>query len=97
MFTPGCGADFFGQLPDGFFLGGESRQMRGQRDFWVFSEQMIGRQGLGAVNVQHGGRQPRSEEHSLNSSHVAISYAVFCLKKKKTTEQGLHRDRWSET
>src|SRR5690625_1649536 len=24
----------------------------------------------------------RSEEHTLNSSHVAISYAVFCLKKK---------------
>src|SRR5439155_17914290 len=24
----------------------------------------------------------RSEEHRLNSSHVAISYAVFCLKKK---------------
>src|SRR5690606_10961026 len=23
----------------------------------------------------------------LNSSHVKISYAVFCLKKKKTTEQ----------
>src|SRR5207344_3399142 len=22
---------------------------------------------------------PRSEEHSLNSSHVRISYAVFCL------------------
>src|SRR2546430_17191922 len=28
---------------------------------------------------------PRSEEHSLNSSHSQISYAVFCLKKKKTT------------
>src|SRR5690625_5821111 len=27
----------------------------------------------------------RSEEHSLNSSHVAISYAVFCLKKTKLT------------
>src|SRR5690606_41815880 len=26
----------------------------------------------------------RSEEHRLNSSHVKISYAVFCLKKKKT-------------
>src|SRR5207302_8068625 len=26
---------------------------------------------------------PRSEEHTLNSSHVKISYAVFCLKKKK--------------
>src|SRR5437899_9594653 len=25
----------------------------------------------------------RSEEHSLNSSHLGISYAVFCLKKKK--------------
>src|SRR5207249_5583297 len=22
---------------------------------------------------------PRSEEHTLNSSHVSISYAVFCL------------------
>src|SRR6266581_9638492 len=26
----------------------------------------------------------RSEEHTLNSSHPSISYAVFCLKKKKT-------------
>src|SRR5438477_8661399 len=28
----------------------------------------------------HGGR---SEEQRLNSSHMSISYAVFCLKKKK--------------
>src|SRR5690606_3734643 len=28
-------------------------------------------------------RPDRSEEHRLNSSHVKISYAVFCLKKKK--------------
>src|SRR5439155_11483709 len=27
----------------------------------------------------------RSEEHTSNSSHVAISYAVFCLKKKNNT------------
>src|SRR5207249_12208395 len=27
--------------------------------------------------------QARSEEQRLNSSHVSISYAVFCLKKKK--------------
>src|SRR3989475_4236061 len=26
----------------------------------------------------------RSEEHTSNSSHSQISYAVFCLKKKKT-------------
>src|SRR5690606_41176373 len=28
----------------------------------------------------------RSEETRLNSSHVKISYAVFCLKKKRTRE-----------
>src|SRR5690625_8006058 len=33
-----------------------------------------------------GTRTPRSEEHRLNSSHVAISYAVFCLKKKTRRE-----------
>src|SRR5438874_9009235 len=27
----------------------------------------------------------RSEEQRLNSSHVEISYAVFCLKKKKNS------------
>src|SRR3712207_8498036 len=27
-------------------------------------------------------RPYRSEEHTLNSSHANISYAVFCLKKK---------------
>src|SRR5262245_9767567 len=30
----------------------------------------------------HSGN-PRSEEQRLNSSHLGISYAVFCLKKKK--------------
>src|SRR5439155_21227784 len=29
--------------------------------------------------------EQRSEEQRLNSSHVAISYAVFCLKKKIVT------------
>src|SRR5438477_5717018 len=29
----------------------------------------------------------RSEEHTLNSSHMSISYAVFCLKKKKHRRQ----------
>src|SRR5699024_12803310 len=31
-----------------------------------------------------GGRRDRKSTR-LNSSHVSISYAVFCLKKKKTT------------
>src|SRR5262245_65280455 len=29
----------------------------------------------------------RSEEHRLNSSHLGISYAVFCLKKKKNIKK----------
>src|SRR5256885_12253768 len=41
---------------------------------------------LGAALAQLGFvelRFERSEEHTLNSSHLVISYAVFCLKKKK--------------
>src|SRR2546430_5617542 len=30
-------------------------------------------------------RRRRSEEHTSELSHSQISYAVFCLKKKKTT------------
>src|SRR5688500_6789543 len=37
---------------------------------------------LARVNRMAGGLS-RSEEHSLNSSHLVISYAVFCLQKKK--------------
>src|SRR3546814_7532841 len=39
----------------------------------------------GAIAVR--GRQPRSEEHTSElQSLMRISYAVFCLKKKKTTQ-----------
>src|SRR3712207_7777811 len=41
----------------------------------------------GAVGLRQPGDRrrddPRSEEHTSNSSHANISYAVFCLKKKK--------------
>src|SRR5258705_4239200 len=30
-------------------------------------------------------RPPRSEEHTSEPSHLGISYAVFCLKKKSVT------------
>src|SRR2546426_2822345 len=34
----------------------------------------------------HHGRRPRDRKSTrLNSSHLVISYAVFCLKKKKKT------------
>src|SRR5207253_9421052 len=41
---------------------------------------------LSVMNSKEGTElfeEMRSEEQRLNSSHVAISYAVFCLKKKK--------------
>src|SRR5256885_4043052 len=37
--------------------------------------------GFGLNAVRHGGEDRKSTR--LNSSHLVISYAVFCLKKKK--------------
>src|SRR5437660_5088384 len=42
------------------------------------------------------GASPREADRKstrLNSSHVAISYAVFCLKKKKLTQHTYERRR----
>src|SRR5439155_21387194 len=41
----------------------------------------------GQCAFRPSGHRQRSESTRLNSSHVAISYAVFCLKKKK---EGAH-------
>src|SRR5438309_11377518 len=38
----------------------------------------------GFLAVSFPVRPVRSEEHTSNSSHSSISYAVFCLKKKTT-------------
>src|SRR3712207_6939146 len=58
-----------------------------------------GRDARGAGRPRGGGGRPRrdravaqsstrrSEEPRLNSSHANISYAVFCLKKKKKHNQ----------
>src|SRR5258708_31791787 len=45
----------------------------------------------GRVRVHHPHRQDRKSTR-LNSSHQIISYAVFCLKKKKQKEQSEHTD-----
>src|SRR5438045_5349226 len=55
----------------------------------------VGLAGLhfpGALAHRHaflGGEQDRKSTR-LNSSHLGISYAVFCLKKKKIKNQALH-------
>src|SRR5439155_8737886 len=48
---------------------------------------LVGREALIAVSTYWGQEELRSGDRKstrLNSSHVAISYAVFCLKKKNT-------------
>src|SRR5258708_16731239 len=48
-------------------------------------------EGVGVTGVVVGGE--RSEEHTSDSSHQIISYAVFCLKKKKDRRtRQRHRD-----
>src|SRR2546426_4599837 len=47
--------------------------------------------GQRARRVPEGGRDRKSTR--LNSSHLVISYAVFCLKKKKTNTTQ-HRIKW---
>src|SRR5256885_9359202 len=43
--------------------------------------------GEGADRVRHARGAARDRKSTrLNSSHLVISYAVFCLKKKKKTE-----------
>src|SRR5437870_5144337 len=46
-----------------------------------------------AVNLVASIAASRSEEHTSEPSHVAISYAVFCLKKKKDRAARLDRSR----
>src|SRR5258708_26562657 len=47
------------------------------------------RQVLAAV--AEGDAMRRSEEHTSDSSHQIISYAVFCLKKKKKQRHRRHQ------
>src|SRR5215510_15508854 len=54
--------------------------------------------GEGPVHGARGERAPRAgrdrKSTRLNSSHVAISYAVFCLKKKKKNkDQNYHNKK----
>src|SRR5690625_6941911 len=42
------------------------------------------------VDNARGRRRQDRKSTRLNSSHVAISYAVFCLKKKKAANTAIH-------
>src|SRR5215475_4683547 len=48
-------------------------------------------QRLGQVHPPQDPRRTDRKSTRLNSSHVKISYAVFCLKKKKENQEAHHR------
>src|SRR2546430_14100847 len=62
--------------------GGGAPQPRGRR---ADSRRAGGRGRLAVLRALHGAGAVRADRKStrLNSSHSQISYAVFCLKKKK--------------
>src|SRR5262245_62879394 len=45
-----------------------------------------------SASAASGGNSRDRKSTRLNSSHLGISYAVFCLKKKKPTTDGQQRD-----
>src|SRR5256885_6313439 len=51
---------------------------------WLFNRYMLELLGLVALSLLIWFVGPDRKSTRLNSSHLVISYAVFCLKKKKT-------------
>src|SRR5690625_6539917 len=63
------------------------RDIRGYFDHFIVLLRVITRIRLDDIRTQlHSLTYQDRKSTRLNSSHVAISYAVFCLKKKKTTQ-----------
>src|SRR5438067_11601496 len=61
------------------------RSLRGYSGLSAASKKGVGSRGCDRAEVSlHDGVRKRDRKSTrLNSSHVSISYAVFCLKKKK--------------
>src|SRR3989442_2895058 len=66
----------------------EARQPVDQSPLARFPQRLAERRGVAKV----ARRQEDRKSTRLNSSHVRISYAVFCLKKKKQTTTSSTRD-----
>src|SRR2546430_5890050 len=61
------------------------RKVKGIGSVWILSSRIFPRRG----NRTSDSRSDRKSTR-LNSSHSQISYAVFCLKKKKKKDKNLH-------
>src|SRR5690606_41341727 len=80
-------ADLAGQYGDPA-LPGHERPQHGRGDLPWIRRPVRPRTGDAVIACEHGITRTRPDRKStrLNSSHVKISYAVFCLKKKRYTE-----------
>src|SRR5688572_32761940 len=69
-------------------LAKRAAELTGLHERAVF-DVLLERERLGTTGVGNGIAIPHGDRKStrLNSSHSQISYAVFCLKKKITTQQ----------
>src|SRR2546427_1601586 len=73
-------------------VGASHGRLRNARLLFPFAQALIpDRRGRnGARQIPHAAFRPTDRKSTrLNSSHSQISYAVFCLKKKKKTYQPL--------
>src|SRR5438874_5291997 len=72
--------DLLGPLPEKVATGDAQEGIYPPQDDYVGADA----HGVTAAEEQEGGDAVRDRKSTrLNSSHVEISYAVFCLKKKK--------------
>src|SRR5207253_10458955 len=75
--------EFKNRLTEDSKMSKEQYNMNNDEKIYKWVEPYVTRQELIQTLVKGLDRALRSEGTRLNSSHVAISYAVFCLKKKK--------------
>src|SRR5690625_5466455 len=73
----------------------KNRLMLGELDY-LYEENKLGKQRLEEVNIIGADNVTLDRKSTrLNSSHVAISYAVFCLKKKNKTKIQTKTDEYT--
>src|SRR5438034_4977527 len=76
-----------GILNNRFAVGKETRNGKGHRDAMIaeahYARPMQGSRTMNFEAIFHFGDLRDRKSTRLNSSHTVISYAVFCLKKKK--------------
>src|SRR2546430_11295513 len=67
-----------------FYRMGKNSIERGSRDSWTITPRRVAKanEAAGSAGAGFNGYTDRKSTR-LNSSHSQISYAVFCLKKKK--------------